>query len=563
MIRKIILAAVVTSSLGQVSFANGHSGAYLAGRHASLSNEFSKASEYNARVLGFDQENQIAFDNLMLSYIALGQVQRAVPVAQSFLNKDKNSQISDLVVLTDLIKNNEFQEILSAIGDTIDVNSLVNGLIQAWAEAGAGRIDAADARFDEFSNDQRLSDFAQFHKAMMFTSIGQMDRALPLLEQVDVRFRGIGQRAFLTRLKILVNQGEREAALKVFDSVYDAVGDPELATLRSQLEAGTLPSVTLPQSVSQGMAEVFLSIASFVISDSEPVFALLYARLAQALSDQDVETILLSAQMLDELGQYDMAVREYSKTPVDHPKFYAAELGRFNVMVAMGNQDGGIEVLEQLVRLRPDVPIGFAALGDTLRRADRPNEAKAAYDTAIDLYKAKNEEPWRMYYARGIVHSMLDDWPNTEADFRQALTLNPDQPQVLNYLGYSMVEKKINLDEALAMIQTAVDQSPDSGYIIDSLGWAKFRLGRFEEALPHLERAAELMPVDPLVNDHLGDAYWAVGRKLEAAFQWRRALSFDPEEKEIDRIRRKLEVGLDQVLIEEGEPPTTQTVQND
>ena len=157
MIRKIILAAVVTSSLGQVSFANGHSGAYLAGRHASLSNEFSKASEYNARVLGFDQENQIAFDNLMLSYIALGQVQRAVPVAQSFLNKDKNSQISDLVVLTDLIKNNEFQEILSAIGDTIDVNSLVNGLIQAWAEAGAGRIDAADARFDEFSNDQRLS----------------------------------------------------------------------------------------------------------------------------------------------------------------------------------------------------------------------------------------------------------------------------------------------------------------------------------------------------------------------------------------------------------------------
>ena len=113
------------------------------------------------------------------------------------------------------------------------------------------------------------------------------------------------------------------------------------------------------------------------------------------------------------------------------------------------------------------------------------------------------------------------------------------------------------------MIQTAVDQSPDSGYIIDSLGWAKFRLGRFEEALPHLERAAELMPVDPIVNDHLGDAYWAVGRKLEAAFQWRRALSFDPEEKEIDRIRRKLEVGLDQVLIEEGEPPTTQTVQND
>ncbi|MEM6558130.1 MAG: tetratricopeptide repeat protein, partial [Pseudomonadota bacterium] len=151
-------------------------------------------------------------------------------------------------------------------------------------------------------------------------------------------------------------------------------------------------------------------------------------------------------------------------------------------------------------------------------------------------------------------------WESAEADFRAALELNPEHPQVLNYLGYSLVEKQIKLDEALSMIERAVERQPDSGYIVDSLGWVLYRLGRYEEAIGHMERAAELMPVDPVVNDHLGDVLWAVGRTTEARFQWRRALSFINDDTQLqdidpDRIRRKLEVGLDVVLVEEGAPP--------
>ena len=154
----------------------------------------------------------------------------------------------------------------------------------------------------------------------------------------------------------------------------------------------------------------------------------------------------------------------------------------------------------------------------------------------------------------------MGEWDRAEADFRTALELNPGQPQVLNYLGYSLVEKQIKLDEALEMIEQAVAASPDSGYIVDSLGWVLYRLGRYDEAVGHMERAVELMPVDPVVNDHLGDVYWAVGRAREAQFQWMRALSFvDPEEvdgeADPDRMRRKLEVGLDVVLAEEGADP--------
>jgi Flp pilus assembly protein TadD len=151
-------------------------------------------------------------------------------------------------------------------------------------------------------------------------------------------------------------------------------------------------------------------------------------------------------------------------------------------------------------------------------------------------------------------------WEQAEADFRAALELRPNQPQVLNYLGYSLVEKQAKLDEALDMIKRAVIAEPESGYIVDSLGWVLYRLGRYEEAVEHMERAVELMPLDPVVTDHLGDVYWAVGRVREARFQWSRALSFIDEEDDTGeadpiRIRRKLEIGLDTVLAEEGAQP--------
>jgi Flp pilus assembly protein TadD len=183
-----------------------------------------------------------------------------------------------------------------------------------------------------------------------------------------------------------------------------------------------------------------------------------------------------------------------------------------------------------------------------------------AYDRALEFTEDGARSEWFLHYARGISHEREKNWDNAEADFRAALALNPDQPQVLNYLGYSLVERKEKLDEALDMIERAVAAQPQSGYIVDSLGWVLYRLGRYEEAVEHMERAVALMPVDPVVNDHLGDVYWAVGRYREADFQWKRALSFiDPEDTDGEadpvRIRRKIDVGLDLVLDEEGAPP--------
>ena len=192
------------------------------------------------------------------------------------------------------------------------------------------------------------------------------------------------------------------------------------------------------------------------------------------------------------------------------------------------------------------------ALGDVLRREERYAEAADSYTAVIDRIDEATRGDWRSYYVRGIAYERIGDWDKAEADFRKSLELQPDQPLVLNYLGYSLVEMNMKIDEAKDMIERAVAGDPDNGFITDSLGWVLYRIGQYEDAVPHMERAVELMPSDPVINDHLGDVLWKVGRQTEAVFQWKRALSFEPEEEDAERIRRKLDVGLDVVLDEES-----------
>jgi tetratricopeptide (TPR) repeat protein len=186
-----------------------------------------------------------------------------------------------------------------------------------------------------------------------------------------------------------------------------------------------------------------------------------------------------------------------------------------------------------------------SAQGDLLRALDRWEEAEGAYDRALALSPEGSGTLWYLHFTRALTREAQGDWPGTEADLRRSLDLRPDSPQVLNHLGYGLVERGESLDEALALLERAVSLRPDSGAIVDSLGWAFFKLGRHADAVEQLEAAVSLLPSDPVINDHLGDAYWMVGREREARFQWSRALSLAPEPKEAERIRTKLVHGLE------------------
>ena len=349
--------------------------------------------------------------------------------------------------------------------------------------------------------------------------------------------------------------------MTLIETSFGTATDPELDGLIAALkDEKPVPFTHVPDPLA-GMAEVFFTFAAVLKSENAgDYYVLLYARVARYLRPDHLDALLLTADLLENLGQYKLAIDEYATVPADDPTYHAAELGRADALRRSGKEDQAIEVLKQLARSHGDLAVVHSTLGDILRAGEDWAGAIAAYDRALEMVPEGNRMRWILYYSRGIAHERSGDMAGSEADFRAALAIEPEQPQVLNFLGYSLVEQQRNLDEALDMIERAVLASPDSGYIVDSLGWVLYRLGRYTEAVTKMERAVELLAVDPVINDHLGDVYWAVGRKREAEFQWRRAVSFvDPDdadgEADPDRIRRKLEIGLDKLLEEEGAPP--------
>ena len=557
--RAAVLALGMQLATGPV-FADVSAGAYLAGRQARYDADFKAAVTYFTRALARDAGNPALMESTVLAYLSLGQVDRALPIARKMEADGFKSQISQMVLLADDVARQDYDALLNRIAEERGIGSLVDGLVGAWAELGRGAMSDATAAFDKVSEESGQRAFGLYHKALALALVGDLESAEEIFSASGPGSAVQTRRGVIARIQVLSQLEKRELALKVLETSFGATLDPELRAMRDALVVGETLPFDVIGSPRDGMAEVLYSVAGALRGEARDTDTLLFSRLAQYLRPDHVDAILLSAELLEQMGQFDAATETYRLVPRDHSAFHAAELGRAEALREAGKTDAAIEVLQQLAATNGDLPAVHTTLGDLMRTLDRFEEGVAAYDRALALYQSPDPSHWFLYYARGICHERVGDWPKAEADFRKALEIQPGRPEVLNYLGYSLVEKQQDLTEALEMIEQAAAARPDSGYIIDSLGWVLYRLGRYDEAVAHMERATELMPVDPVVNDHLGDVYWAVGRHLEAEFQWKRALSFvglgeAAEDAKPDRIRRKIEVGLDAVLVEEGEAP--------
>lgn len=550
----IAAVACLFASAGP-AVAEPDSGAYLAARQAGIANDFDAASRYFTEGLLADPTNPFLLENAMTTFIALGRIDRAVPIAQTIVDLGESSQVAHLVLSVADVKAGNWDNIFAALEQGRSIGPLVDGLSQGWAHLGKGEMRRAFASFDQVIETPGMAIYGLTHKAYALASVGDFEGAAALLQSKPDGGMRFNRQSAIAYVQILSQLDRNAEAIDALDQVFGTQLDPSLRQLRDRLVAGEAVAYDAVRTPTQGMADLYHMIAGLLQGDAPDAFRLLYARAAVHLAPENTQAVLTAAQLLEALEQYELANTAYSSISRDDPSFHAAELGRADVLRKAGRDDAAIEVLEALTRSHPDLPQVFATKGDNLRYAERFNEARDAYSRALALYDDANAAKWFVHYTRGITSHKLDDWPAAEADFRAALALRPDQPQVLNYLGYSLVERGEKLDEALGMIETAAAARPDNGAIIDSLGWVMFQMGRYDEAVMHLEQAASLEPVDPVINDHLGDALWAVGREIEAQFQWQRALSFAPEEEAAVRIRDKLERGLDLVLLDEGEEP--------
>ena len=533
--------------------ADPNPGAYLAARQASMAHDYLTGARYLAESLLADPDNIALQEATVGALLSLGQFERAQPAARALADAGQTNPVAYLALSVAEAEAGNWRAILAALDAGRSAGPLVDTLLRAWASFGAGDFNQAMQDFDAAVASDGLAVYALTHKAYALAAVGDFEGAAAIFRSnPGLRF---SRQSVIAYAQILSQLGDNEAALAFMDRVFGNALDPGLAQLQGALQAGDAVAYDAVRTPTQGVSDLYLTVAGILDGDAPDDFTLLYARAAAHLWPENAQAILTVAGLLENLSQYELANEAYSQVAPGDPAFLAAELGRAEVLASAGRPDAAIEVLEALSRSYPDRPEVWASKGDDLRQAERFDAAKDAYSKAIDLYPDDSPAKWFVYYTRGISNHKLDNWPAAEADFRAALVLRPDQPQVLNYLGYSLVERSEKLDEALGMIEIAAAARPDNGAIVDSLGWVYFQLGRYEEAAVQLERAASLEPLDPVINDHLGDALWAVGREIEAAFQWQRALSFDPQDKDAARIRDKLARGLDQVLIDEGAEP--------
>lgn len=539
---------------------HGLAGPYMAARMAAIQNDYRSAADYYLQALAQNDTDGYLQDSALVALISAGEMERATALALTMSDQGRATELAKLVQRTELARAGRWDDLIKAIdaapspedaGDMPGGGALVDGMMRAWALLGAGKAGESLSAFKKLATLRGAAPMVNYHLALAKAKVGDFEGAEELLADPTTGAHILG---VVARAQVLSQLERDKDAVAMLDATPGVAEEPHLLALRDRLAKGqTLPfdSIRTP---ADGIAQVFLTFGSVLASTDEPdPLALIHVRLAEYLAPDMGEAHLLAAQLLQGFGQFDLAEREFEKLRELGDMRPIAELARIDALTRAERLDDAEKAALALTATHPELAQGWIALGDLLRQQDKFAQAVPAYDKALSLIGDKAPEArWFPLYARGIALERAGKFPQAESDFRAALKIRPDSPQVLNYLGYSLVDRNEKLDEALKLIQRAVELRPDDGYILDSLAWAYFRLGRYDEAVAPMERAVAAMAGDSLVNDHMGDIYWMAGRQREAEIQWHRALSLKPDKDEdARRIRAKLEHGLDAVLEQE------------
>jgi tetratricopeptide (TPR) repeat protein len=502
------------------------SGAYLAGAHALAARDLSAAGRFFSQVLATDPDNLALLRRSFTLTLAGGDVEGAAKLAQRLDTADTADQLVRITLILHDAKAGKWRDALARLKtmETAGNAKSITPIIAAWLRVGAGDGKAALSSLDPMLQPPRPDALSSIQKALLLDYLGDLDGA-------RTAYEALGDMGGTVRLveglaSVYQRQGQRDKARQAYRAFADRNGDNLLLEPAIQrLDKGERPQPIIG-SPADGLAEALFYIASAVSQDRDAEggdTALIYTRLALYLRPDFPVTQILLGDVLSGQDQYQNAIAAYES------------LEQF---------DKGIALASDLVSERPDSPAGYLRLADLYRAKQDFASAVVAYDDAARRQKRLEEVDWTFLYRRGIALERSARFDRAEQDLRRAIGLNPDHANLLNYLGYSLLDRGKDLREAEDLIRKAVDQSPNDGYIIDSLGWVYYRTNQMDKAVETLEKAISLKPEDPTINDHLGDAYWRVGRKLEARYQWEAALRTTEGDPPKDKIEAKLANGL-------------------
>lgn len=511
-------------------------GNYLSSQYARNSGDIEKAIRYLRRAYHKDTDNPEIMGQLQGLLLINGNIEEAIQLAKDMPQAGNKNSLTALLLCLSAAKRGEIDHASAILHDAFEVSKgqLWLPLVMAWLDIGRHRM-TAPLTMDTLGPELgRASGLVQYHLALINAQAGFTEAAADNFSKAITDPANPPTRIMEMLIRFYDDNGKPAILMPLVTNYRKE--NPDAAFVSEDVVTTFTPQ--------DGIAEVLFTMGNVVHSAGAPQDAIIYLHMAHYLKPQFPLVTLSLGDAYSDLKQYERANGFYAKVDDKSPLYLKARLRMAMNESQMEKTQNALALLDKLAQKLPQQYESLVIKGDLLRTDSRFKEAVDAYTQALKRITTPKSHHWPIFFARGVCFERLNKWPSAEADLKQALTLQPDQPDVLNYLGYSWLMRREHIEEAREMIEKAVSQRPNDPQIMDSMGWALYSLGQYQESLAYLEKALELLPGDPTINDHLGDAYWQLGRKMEARFQWERSLTFSPAAAEEEAIKAKLKEGL-------------------
>ncbi|MEO1650859.1 MAG: tetratricopeptide repeat protein [Pseudomonadota bacterium] len=525
-------------------------GSYLAGRIAGGVNDNQSAARFFGRALNGDPGNPQIIERAFLMTALEGSFDDALRLAKRVAEFNSENRVAQLWLAVGAYRDRDYRRAerhfkASSSGPIAELTGL---LARAWTAVAADNAPRALSLLKSANRAEWAQFYADYHSGIIADLANRRELSLQRFRRVVARDPRQA-RNVIVAASALAARGEKKSAIALLDMHMRQTGGrghPSARAFREQLD-GTSPVTRAIKTPQDGLAEVFFALGEALSSDGNGTrIGTLYLRLSLVLREDFPFAKAALANVYERLKRYRRANEMYAQVPKSSPMAQAIAIRMALNLNQLNRVEDARKALVAILDRDPKSISAAEALANMLRSRKRYAEAIPYYSKIIEIIgEPTNRRHWLYWYARGTCYERVKQWPKAEADLLIAKKLNPNEPLVLNYLGYSWVDQNRRLKEGLGMIKKAVELRPDDGYIVDSLGWAYYRLGKMKLALKHLERAVELQPEDPILNDHLGDVLWRVGKHREARYQWGLSLTFDPEPEAVIKTRQKIARGLE------------------
>lgn len=540
---------IAQSNDNKVREANQY-GAYLAGRVAHIRHNLNIAADYYMQVAQKTPDQHYLPNQLYIMLTSQGRIDEAVPFAKISLEKGDKSPFIYNIISAQNSKNEQHKE---AIDNAYKVynpfsQSLPAPLISAWSYAGMNNYPQAIKALEPIAKANGMQGIYLFHAAAISDFLGKNKEA----DQYYTQLLNIpNMELSFFPLQVVSNfylrNNNKDQAINATKKSLNR-NNVMLRDLLKNIENSDNSVKPILTSSNIGLSDAMFSVALILQQEQTTAdLSMLFASISSYLNPNYSLPQLLIADTLEKREMYPEANIEYEKIGKDDYAYYTAQFQRAKNFIKMKDYGNAELIFRHLYNQYPPNPDVLTHLAETLRLSGNNKEAINYYQKAIDSYpESQKNEVWPLFFAMATSYNDNGDQDLAEQYFRKVLDIKPNRI-TQNHLGYVLMQRGKNVEEAFDLIVTAYNQSPDEGNIVDSLGWAFYRLGKYDEAVKYLEKASNLAPSEALIYDHLGDAYWQTGRKHEAVFQWNHAIALKDNSGELDKeeVSKKIEQGME------------------